>query len=252
MIYVLRIILGLLFLFLLPGYALVSALFPRRTDLDGLERLGLGIGVSIAVTVSIAVLLNYSPWGIQFGSVVISVGSFILLASLVILYRFGDIPPTDWFVRLDAKLIGQPSVLNVFGFVALLILLATVFGIGAYLGTSPERQENFSQFYVLGATGNADDYPSEITADQPVTVMMGVVNHEHEALGYRVEQQMSDGVNVPIATFQLGHGEKWEQPHVFILTRPGDDQRITFLLYKEDEVSPYRSLHLWITVKQKP
>jgi uncharacterized membrane protein len=243
-----------IFLLFLPGYFLLGVFFPRRNDLDGLERLGLGIGVSIAVTASITAVLNYLPCGIQFGSVVTSVGLFILLTGCAIWYRLNKLSPKDRFVRLETKLagLGQLSVLNMFGFIVLLTLLVTAFGIGTYLGTSPEFGETFTQFYILGPTGKANDYPTEITVDQPIAIWMGVVNHEHKTVRYRIEQQVTGEVNLPIATFQLGHGEKWEQPYVFTLTRPEKSQRVTFLLYKWDEWQPYRSLHLWITVEQQP
>ena len=36
-----RIILGLLLVLFLPGYSLIAALFPRKDDLDGIERIAL-------------------------------------------------------------------------------------------------------------------------------------------------------------------------------------------------------------------
>jgi len=36
-----RVLLGLLLVLFLPGYSLVAALFPRRDDLDGIERIAL-------------------------------------------------------------------------------------------------------------------------------------------------------------------------------------------------------------------
>ena len=44
-----RIILGLLLVLFLPGYSLIAALFPRRGDLDGIERIALSFGLSIAI-----------------------------------------------------------------------------------------------------------------------------------------------------------------------------------------------------------
>ena len=44
-----RIPLGLLMVLFVPGYALIAALFPRKDDLDGIERLALSFGLSIAV-----------------------------------------------------------------------------------------------------------------------------------------------------------------------------------------------------------
>jgi len=40
----LRYVVGALFVLYLPGYSVVEALYPRRSDLDGLERLALSVG----------------------------------------------------------------------------------------------------------------------------------------------------------------------------------------------------------------
>ncbi len=46
----LRIALGLLFAIFFPGYTLLSALFPKRDNLSGIERVALSFGLSIALS----------------------------------------------------------------------------------------------------------------------------------------------------------------------------------------------------------
>jgi uncharacterized membrane protein len=92
-----RIAFGLLFAFFLPGYALVSALFPKRDRLSGLERLGLSFGLSIAVVPLIGLILNFTPWGIKLYPVVISVTIFILAVSVVGWYRQRRLEPDQSF-----------------------------------------------------------------------------------------------------------------------------------------------------------
>ena len=44
-----RIILGLPLVLFLPGYSLIAVLFPRKGDLDAIERIALSFGLSIAL-----------------------------------------------------------------------------------------------------------------------------------------------------------------------------------------------------------
>ena len=45
---VIRTILGLFLILFIPGYSLIAALFPKKGDLDGIERAALSFGLSIA------------------------------------------------------------------------------------------------------------------------------------------------------------------------------------------------------------
>jgi len=55
-----RIILGLPLVLFLPGYSLIAALFPRKDDLDGIERVALSFGLSIAIVPLIGSFCRYS------------------------------------------------------------------------------------------------------------------------------------------------------------------------------------------------
>jgi len=83
----LRIVLGLLFIFLLPCYALIATLFPGKGDLDWIERVALSLGFSITVASLTGLLLNYTPWGIKSNLVLISLPVFIISMSAVAAFR---------------------------------------------------------------------------------------------------------------------------------------------------------------------
>ena len=59
---VLQLLAGLLFVFFLPGYTLVSLLFPRRGELDPeydiVYRIALGMGLSIVIAIIVGFALN--------------------------------------------------------------------------------------------------------------------------------------------------------------------------------------------------
>ena len=48
---------------------------------------------------------------------------------------------------------------------------------------------------------------------------------------------------------ELTHNETWESSFTFRATRAGEDQKLEFLLYKDEVKEVYRSLHLWVDVK---
>lgn len=73
-----RIILGLPLVLFLPGYALIAALFPRKDDLDAIERVALSFGLSIAITPLLGLALNYTPFGIRLAPVLIVLSVFTI------------------------------------------------------------------------------------------------------------------------------------------------------------------------------
>jgi hypothetical protein len=96
-----RIILGLPFILFFPGYVLICALFPRKDDLDIIERLALSMGLSIAVTSLLGFALNYTPFGIRLYPVTISLFLFMLLISAVAMYRRRTVPLGGAFAPLS-------------------------------------------------------------------------------------------------------------------------------------------------------
>jgi uncharacterized membrane protein len=67
----------------LPGYALIAALFPRKNDLDGIERLALSFGLSIAVVPLIGLGLNFTPFGIRLVPILVSLSVFTMAMLLI-------------------------------------------------------------------------------------------------------------------------------------------------------------------------
>jgi len=79
---------GSIFVLLMPGYALIRALYPAKR-LDGIERIGLSIGMSIALVCLDAFLLNFSPWKITVLSLVLSLSAFItIFATIALLHEW--------------------------------------------------------------------------------------------------------------------------------------------------------------------
>ena len=92
-----RIVLGLFMLLFGVGYSVIAALFPRKEDLDGIERFVLSIGLSIAVMSLIGLGLNFSSFGIRLIPILLSVSSLAIALSLVAGFRRASLDEGDRF-----------------------------------------------------------------------------------------------------------------------------------------------------------
>ena len=252
---VLRLLLGLAFVLFVPGYTLQSALFPRADDLDGPERLALSFGLSIAVIPPIALVLDKLPWGIRLWPIVISLASFILACSAVAWYRRLRLPNEERFalvVEVDVKgwWAAQDRTSRVlYGVLAL--ALTTAFLSALAIVVLPKPGERFTEFYILGPEGLAENYPREVVLGQPVTVTVGITNREGVSTGYRVECRNGDHLIGQVGPMPLEPGGNDERPVTFVPTEVGDSVKVVFLLYRDGGEQPYRSLRLWLKVKGK-
>jgi uncharacterized membrane protein len=250
-----RIGLGLVFVLFLPGYVLVAALYPRKDDLDLVERLALSLGLSIAIVPLIGLGLNYSPWGIRLNPILAFVTLFIVLAAGVATYR-RLILPSDEAMRIPVNLAlpKWPRVRLADRLLGLLLVLALAgLGVGAYfLATSSTGSEEFTEFYVLGPGGKAEEYPREVDVGDIFTLILGVVNHEGEEASYRVQATIAGRLAASFGGLQLANKERWGSPLVLIATQPGNNQKVEFVLYKGEDDVPYRTLHLWLDVEGYP
>jgi uncharacterized membrane protein/LysM repeat protein len=247
----LRIILGAPFVLFFPGYTLVAALFPGKDDIEGIERLGLSLGLSVAVLPLMGLVLNYTPFGITLLTTLISATSFMAGSTAIAYYRRGKLASEERFLlRFELDVAGWRASGLVDRSLTAALGVSIFLAVGTFLFVvaKPEVGERFTEFYILGIKGRAEDYPTEVFPGEPIQLTVGVVNREHEDVQYRVDKNV-DGRDVEeIAQIQLAHDEKWEEGFTFALEQPGADQKLTFNLYKEGQEDPYRSLHLWIDV----
>ena len=77
---------GSFFVFLMPGYALIRALYPAKR-LGSFERIGLSICMSIALVCLDAFLLNFSPWKITVLSLLLSLAASVYAFATIAFLR---------------------------------------------------------------------------------------------------------------------------------------------------------------------
>ena len=250
---VLRIIFGLCLVLFFPGYTLLSALFPRKGDLSGIERVALSFGLSIAIVPLMGLILNYTPWGIRLYPILIAITIFIFAAAAIAWQRQKRLPSQERFEVTFTVTLPQwagMSKLDKGLSVGLVVAIVAALGCLGYVITSPKQGEKFTEFYILGLEGKAENYPQQVTVGEEARVILGIVNHEHQPTSYRVEIEISGVKDKEIRTGILAHEEKWEQEIGFTPSEVGLNQKVEFWLYKDTEPQPCLEdpLHLYINV----
>jgi uncharacterized membrane protein len=147
---------------------------------------------------------------------------------------------------------------------ALTIILAITIVVAmsalVYVIVTPKIGERFTEFYLLGPGGIADEYPSDLVVNETGQLIVGVVNHEYETVNYTVEvwlvNQTSLVDNETNETVVSYHGfwffdrleamlnhtpinieepwmPQWEVNYSFSVDRPGQF-KLAFLLFRNE------------------
>ena len=250
-----RVILGLIFLLFSPGYSLISALFPDKYSISAIERLALSFGLSFAMVSLTGLALNYTPFGIRLYPILIS--QLVLIGILLLLawWRRSRIAPETRFgINIKQKTVdfskfwknetGFGKILNV----VLVISVVAAIGTLIYTAANPKPGEKFTEFYILGANGIADDYPEEIVLGESAWVTVGIVNREHDNATNNVEALIQGTPSAALGPVTLAHGEEYESRITFKPNATGSNQKVEFHLYKDGSDESYLSLHIWVNV----
>lgn len=261
----LRLLLGGAYVLYVPGYCLAAALFPRRDDIDGIERTGLSLGLSIAWIPILVLVLDHLPWGLRLWPILLGEYGSIFLFMAVALWRRVLLPADDAYVpdmawrpksRWRAFSAGERRIYKLCAAALLVASLAA-----AWVFLVPAPNQFVTEFYILGAGGLAENYPRETAVGQDLSVTVGVTNRERESHTYRAEIWAIDTwtpdrreLVATIEPFTLAPEESMERPLTWQMPWAGDDQQVEFLLFANDgkDSQPYRQLRLWLDVTAYP
>ncbi len=233
----------------LPGFSLSAMLFPKRDDLEGIERIAFSFILSLAVTPLLGLILNFTPFGIRLVPVLVVLSVFTISVSLVAWVRRRRLPDEERFTVPFKNLnfnLGQSTLDKRLS----IILIASIIGSFAtlvYVGMTPRTGERFTEFYLLGSNGTASDYPTDLKVGDEGKVIIGIVNHEYENVAYRLVVEFN-GVLIHEEQVFLFENEIWESSFLFKASEIGKNQKLEFLLYKDQQIEAYRTLHLWVNV----
>lgn len=241
--------LGLPTALLFPGYAFTVAMFPAKTDLNTPERIILSFGLSMALLPLLGLVLNYTPWGIRPYPVLLALLALIAALSYFASCRRQKVPCEQRFLillRVELSGLKKMSALDktIMATIAVFIIVALVSMF--YIVTRPLTVEKFTEFYILGPGGKAESYPGHIKPGVEEQVIVGIVNQEHVSATYTAEVRMNGYLKKSLGPRQLSHSQKWEEHVGLYVLEPHEKLKVEFLLYKDRERDPYRSLNLWV------
>lgn len=259
-----RTVLGLPLVLFLPGYSLIALLFPAKNGLEGIERAALSLGMSVAIVPLIGLVLNNTSFGIRETPLLVSLSVFIILACAAAYVRRRQLPEDKAFGisfnasirRLLIEVLGKPESsteknLRIFLAISVLILIGAV----AYVTIVPHEQEPFTEFYILGPEGKAENYTTEYILGESGTVIIGVANHEHRTVNYTMDVRLENkSLALPenLRHIQLEDNTTLEQPLKITPSIEGKNMELQFLLFNDTEKEmPYEDLRLWINVTEE-
>jgi uncharacterized membrane protein len=253
---IIRTILGIPMVLFVPGYVLVTALFPKKDDLDSIERIALSFGLSIAVVPLIGLGLNYTPFGIRLIPILVTLSIYIAIMTIASIYRRNVLPEdTQFSVRFNKiyeainNEISAPKS-KIDRILSAILVLSIVLAIGTlvYVITVPKIGEKFTEFYILGPDGKADNYSTNLKLDSSTNILTGIVNHEYSPVNYTVQIVIGKDI-LSSKKLVLNNNETWQNNILFVPNKEGNDEKLELLLFKENNFTvPYRELHLWVNV----
>jgi uncharacterized membrane protein len=221
----LRTILAVPLVFVCPGYALTSALFPQRMP-GPAEKLVALLGLSLACTALGGILLNLTPWGLQTDSWALLLAAVTLIACVA----------AQWRRRGEDASAPGPLSLHVTigeGFLCGLAVLVAGSAVGvAQNGALHQPIAGFTQLWLVPARrGNSH------------AVEIGIRSMEHRATTYTLQITIGNRVIAQRPSLTLRPGQTWQDAVVLPRTRA---PRIDGLLYRADAPhSLYRRVTLW-------
>lgn len=237
---VFRLLIGAALFFFLPGFFLTVALFPKKQDLQTLERVTVAVITSVIVSIADGTVLLMTL-GLDFTTLTLSMSALVAVFATAAFARWRRLPQSD---RLVVQGAGNPIVLPAVG-AAICLCLALV---GTTLLLAPHPNEaSYSAFYVLDSNRQTVAYPTNVTSGAPFTLILGITNHENSSNTYAGTVSLGNSTLYRFDNLTLIRGQNVERPIRISLTSLGEKQKLKFTLV--DSFDKTYELHLWVNVR---
>jgi uncharacterized membrane protein len=121
-------------------------------------------------------------------SIISSLVLIVIVCGIIAIYRRKKLQQQNQFVlSLNVPTFESKSKLDkILFFILILAIMLTIFT-AVFISFLPIKQESFTEFYILGASGKTIYYPKNLTKGQPSNVTIGLINQEHKTVDYTIE-----------------------------------------------------------------
>jgi uncharacterized membrane protein len=218
---------------LLPGYALLAALFPKRS-LGFAETFVFTLCLSLIVVMLGGFILNLLPPGLNTISWAIFSGCFTLTASAIALIRRA---------RQNFTSPGQPHPLSIalttrqalfLGLAGVVVCAAIVLSI---VGAKQQPRAGFTQLWMLPTTGKQTG----------ASIQLGMNNQEATIMNYTLTVDMNGKVVKTWSSIHLGPDMQWNTTLRLDRTGIARSTKVEAMLYRNDAPTKiYRHVVLWL------
>lgn len=141
--------------------------------------------------------------------------------------------------------LGQSKIDKILNMVLIGVIIGS-FATLTYVTMKPRIGERFTEFYLLDLNGTASNYPTELNLGDSGELIVRIVNHESENIPYHIVVNFNDRQIYDYPVFLIDT-EIWERSFIFQATEKGENQKLSFILFKDQEI--FRTLNLWINIK---
>jgi len=241
-------LLGLPFVLMLPGYALLAAIDATSGELELAERLTVSCVLSLATVISVAMGLNVIRrlelvW-------LVSILEAIVVAGCA--YAYGrrseaSLRATTHLVWLPEKRENQSELAIGVNLVILGCIWTTFFLMANVLRFEPLPVPT-TALYLLGDDGKAGGYVKRVACDSRLRVTVGVINNQPDVKDYSIRIRIGHEPSRVLKRITLEPGQSWEEPVDVSPGRCGTLQSVVFSLLEGESEGPERSVYQRVLV----
>ncbi len=193
------------------------------------------------------------------GPLLVSLALFIVICTVIAEVRRRALPEAEHFsvklpqIQIAEKVFSgsEGHVDKLFSLILVLSIVTLSLTIG-YTIAFPNPGEPFTEFYILGASGNIRNYPPQHNLGEQKPITVGLVDHEQQETSYELVVRLNDTNKSTVLyseNVSIADNQTWQKVLNLKPDRAGSNMTMEFLLYRDNQLgAPYRETDLPVTV----